>query len=279
MCDRSTSPKYLRRKSPAYPANKCCGKTRKGNDGRQYISKPDKNGVCRWQLKSRKKSPRKLKSQKKSSPKKEGLLTKMGLKFGGPRSRTKIYYTHDNGGKPFMVDINTAPTGKSIVKIYEEKYTDNDEVTYPKLIKTFENVKLVTIGKSPLNEMTKYSGGHGKRFDGNSILLLLKNNSYVFIGDRIFEFDPSEPISKYYSSVGPNDVPYPVALSHNYVYFMLAPPRHYKAKPKNEIHRIDISEFPKGTDFSDAYGWYYDNYEKSKTLKKVRIKVIKKRIY
>jgi hypothetical protein len=37
------------RPSPTSSANKNCGKTMKGNDGNMYISKPNKNGICRWQ--------------------------------------------------------------------------------------------------------------------------------------------------------------------------------------------------------------------------------------
>ena len=42
--------KYTKRKSPPYPANKCCYSITHGNDGREYESKPDKNGICRWSL-------------------------------------------------------------------------------------------------------------------------------------------------------------------------------------------------------------------------------------
>jgi len=38
----------LNRPSPSYPANDYCGKNKKGNDGNMYISKKNKNGVCRW---------------------------------------------------------------------------------------------------------------------------------------------------------------------------------------------------------------------------------------
>jgi len=40
--------KYTTRKSPPYPANEYCGKRKRGNDGKMYLSKPNKNGVCRW---------------------------------------------------------------------------------------------------------------------------------------------------------------------------------------------------------------------------------------
>jgi hypothetical protein len=40
--------KYKNRPSPPYPANEWCGERKKGNDGNMYISKSNKNNVCRW---------------------------------------------------------------------------------------------------------------------------------------------------------------------------------------------------------------------------------------
>jgi hypothetical protein len=45
---RKIPKKYLTRDSPPYPANDYCGKKKPGNDGLMYISKPDKNGICKW---------------------------------------------------------------------------------------------------------------------------------------------------------------------------------------------------------------------------------------
>jgi hypothetical protein len=48
-CSLQTSPKYKKRNSPPYPANQCCGKLMKGNDGEMYISKYMQGaGHCRW---------------------------------------------------------------------------------------------------------------------------------------------------------------------------------------------------------------------------------------
>lgn len=43
-----TLKKYKNRKSPPHPANENCNKQMKGNDGKMYISKPNKNDVCSW---------------------------------------------------------------------------------------------------------------------------------------------------------------------------------------------------------------------------------------
>jgi hypothetical protein len=46
--EQQVSNKYMTRPSPPYPANDFCEKKKKGNDGHMYISKPNKNGICRW---------------------------------------------------------------------------------------------------------------------------------------------------------------------------------------------------------------------------------------
>ena len=67
-CTKQSSKKYLQRKSPAYSANSCCGQTKKGNDGKMYVSKKDKNGICKWSLKRSASKENKKSSGKKASP-------------------------------------------------------------------------------------------------------------------------------------------------------------------------------------------------------------------
>ena len=130
-----------------------------------------------------------------------------------------IYYTHDNGGRPFKVAIN-----KSIVNIYKDTNKDFDkEPDYSKLVQTFI-VKKVYVGKSTGGKIGDHTVGQAKEFVGNSILLELTSpaNTYVFVGHEIYQFTMDEDkVEKYYSLVGNNDVPYPVILGKNNAYFML----------------------------------------------------------
>ena len=133
---------------------------------------------------------------------------------------------------------------------------------------------IVDIGKSILNESTKFSGGHGKKFDGNSILVQLKNNKYLFIGNNIKEFKLDDEIEKYYSSVGNSDVPYPIILGKKNVYFML------------DFKYVDRNLFPdnmNNKNLSDSYSYFYGhkgNKELEKISKPIKnIKLIHKRIW
>ena len=47
-CVKDNIKKYKTRPSPPFPANKCKGKTKKGNNGKMFKSKPDANGVHKW---------------------------------------------------------------------------------------------------------------------------------------------------------------------------------------------------------------------------------------
>lgn len=49
-CYKQTTKKYTspKRKSPSYPANECCGKTKVGNDGNKWKSLKNSKNICQW---------------------------------------------------------------------------------------------------------------------------------------------------------------------------------------------------------------------------------------
>ena len=109
----------------------------------------------------------------------------------------KIYCTLDNGGRPFKVIILNGVVNVHKMKYYSQKlgkefYNKSPLFTfYPKLI---------FIGRSPCIYVTRFSGGIGPEFDGNSILLYIDKNQYIFIGARIYSFCTmnNNQIVKYY---------------------------------------------------------------------------------
>jgi hypothetical protein len=146
---------------------------------------------------------------------------------------TNPYYIHDNGGRPYKV-LMEYPN----VYVFRE----TDETTYEeKPFLVFENVIQTFIGKSPINKMTKFSQGYGKVFDGNTILLQIKDK-YIFIGSSIFSFESYANIVKFVSPVGNNDVPYPYAVDINDDYYLLI---------EDTVLKSKINKNP--------YNHYYDN--------------------
>lgn len=147
----------------------------------------------------------------------------------------QYFYTHDNGGRPFKVKLN----GDVVVYKHDANWEVDKYETEP--LFTFEPER-VFIGRSPFNEMTEFSGGYGPDFDGNSILLKVGDNRYIFIGKSIIEFDTLAEITEFVSPVGNNDVPYPFAIDSHGNYYLM-------------IEDVIIKEAPEGI---DPYQLYYN---------------------
>jgi len=128
------------------------------------------------------------------------------------------YITHDNGGRPFKVritdnNVEVHECQNDILERQNNEYSSNPIFTF--------NPQQIFIGKSPLTEMTKFSGCHGEVFDGNTILLKMSCRSYVFIGATISKFQSLHEIVEYVSPIGNNAVPYPYAVDTKGNYYLL----------------------------------------------------------
>lgn len=148
-----------------------------------------------------------------------------------------FYETHDNGGRPFKVEIRE----------------DNTVCLQMRWEDDFDAPQRIFIGKSPVNNMTKFSGGHGPDFDGNSILLQMKRKPYdlpnefmyIYIGESVSSFKTTSPIVEYVSPVGNNDVPYPYAIDQEGMYYLIT-------------EGVIIEQVPKKYE-KDPYEYYYRN--------------------
>ena len=169
------------------------GTKRVGNDGNMWIITVTKKGVHRWS--------------------KDNKVSK------GKMTKGKKYLIHDNGGRPFLVNINGKDV--SIFKLPEgvEEDEDTSKNDYTELVKEYKNVKKVFIGKSvkPKDD-TAYYAAYGKEFDGNTILIEIKDKRYCLVAERIVEFSTKDSIEKFESPVGNSDVPYPLAYGSQNVY-------------------------------------------------------------
>ena len=199
-------------------------------------------------------------------------LTKDNELYKKIKKNMKTYFIHDNGARPFLIYV-----GKTIVNIYkydlnnfsEEAYWESRKFLdisrkfgYTKLVAKYKPLKIF-IGKGFFyKKFPKIE--HEKNFDGNSILLKIKKNRYVYIGHIIYEFDTNDTIVEYFSIVGNNNVPYPVAFGEKNVYFML------------DKEFIPLDKFPVLTkkERIDAYSYYYGagniKIEYSKFAKKMK---------
>jgi hypothetical protein len=133
----------------------------------------------------------------------------------------KSYAIHDNGGRPFRVDIQGNNVTVWMTKVTYEKVNGEfkDIVHPPKQLLEFTTDTVFVGKKSPGGG---YDGLKPKQAEGNSILLHV-GEKYVYIGSEIYEFSPmkNDTIEKYYSDIGNSDVPYPYAVGKTHVYMML----------------------------------------------------------
>jgi len=157
------------------------------------------------------------------------------------------YLIHDNGGRPFAVYISPNKKSVSIYRYPKNFLPSDDDVFqksyieyYSELIKKYK-CKDVFVGESPKNDMTKFSGGYGKKFKGNSILIKLSDKKYVFVGEVIYEFNSLNKIVEYTSPVGNSDVPYPYAIDEENNYYLMLEHTLFKSDKKDwDISPYDI---------------------------------------
>jgi hypothetical protein len=190
--------------------------TKKGKDG-SYVSRANKRGIYTWVRIGTSRLTRKA-------------------------AKGKHYDTHDNGGRPYRVYVDGSKV--SIYSLLEDSQED-------KLIKSL-TVKEVYIGKSTGKaDGADHRPSEAKQFLGNSILLHVSGKKYMFIGHKMYEFDMEDAVDSYFSKIGRNDVPYPVLLGTQNVYFML------------DYTYVPRSAFPtlKPVEWEDAYSYYYGHVD------------------
>lgn len=204
-CLKRTSRKYTDRPSPPYPANECCGERKRGNDGKMYLSKTDRNGRCRWVVSS----SSSLFSSRSRSRQSSRTVRMM-----------RSYRIHDNGGRPFAVrvrghhvEVENLETGSIVLLVRAEH---------------------LFLGRKDPND------SHGVQRLGNTVLVAIGGGQYIHIGPSIRRFSTvqGDRIHTFYSTIGNSDVPYPVAIGDSYVYFLDLDTKVH-AVP---IDRMDLSE-------------------------------------
>ena len=103
----------------------------------------------------------------------------------------------------------------NIVNVYKYKYKfDEPDISF--------QPKRIFIGKSKVCRMTEFSGANDDpNFDGNTILLELEDNEYVYIsGCEICKFKTDDKIVDYISLMSNNMIPYTFAVGEKHTYFI-----------------------------------------------------------
>jgi hypothetical protein len=180
--------------------------------------------------------------------------------------RVRSYKIHDNGGRPFVVDVNEHQKKLSISVSYADSKTG---LSLPPVHFKDYAFKRIWIGDDVFHYGKKMVGWDPK-WKGNSILAQLSANRFLEIGKEIFEFTlmaGDAPVA-YSSYVGNSDVPYPYLVGKTHTYLMIE-----DVAIPNEV--LDMKQ--------DAYGQYYGHLEGSAhvaaSAKKFKKKMIHKRVW
>lgn len=190
-------------------------------------------------------------------------------------SLKQIYFIHDNGGFPFKVVIygNGLDIFTYSGTLNGEFDDDDDDKNYNTLVKSYRNLTEIFIPKGIDEE-----GELSPDLEGNNILAHISEHKYVMIGSCIYEFETkNEKILEFHSQVGNNDVPYPLAVGENNVYFLIGcggegylPKKYFRRFPLKYRWEVD--------GYSVLWGHYSfkkngTKTKKTKTIPNIEIKI------
>lgn len=189
---------------------------------------------------------RKVKKAKLSS------TTKRFIKKKNLSSRPRTYEIHDNGGRPFKVFA----TNKHIEIFTYQDVDFVSDIVYDQKVLTIKKFIGYWIG---------YDTNDYTNFHGNTILIQETKTSYIEIGQQIYRFTTDEEITDYVSPIGGNDVPYPIAYTNNYVYFI---------KSESYVKKTDLITEAITANTNDINEEFYGNLHKNgKKLEKEKRKL------
>lgn len=149
--------------------------------------------------------------------------------FGAVESAApQRYFTHDNGGRPYLVQIDPEHQRATVRRNRVAGVCSDDSehyvITYDTLVKRIDYVRFWN-GYAPFNNTVAYDEAIG-----NTLLfetLVDGRLRYLLVAGVVFAFELPEghpPIDYFSSSLGNNDVPYPYAWSDKYAYSVFPDP-------------------------------------------------------
>jgi hypothetical protein len=183
--------------------------------------------------------------------KRQVLLPKSGSDTK-PRNTFTIL---DNGGEPFVVDIYSKH-----LEVYLQNFDEEESNRRNKRGKKILSTPFVKLFVG--NNYFRLERYGSKK--GNSILVQVKGNEYIYIGSEIYQFQArdGDQILVYASPVGNSAVPYPYAIGENYVYYML----HKSTLPIELLHDPTL-----------GYEEIYQRFYKPDQTTKFKFKMIQRR--
>jgi len=186
-CVKFDTKKYKTRDSPPYSAMDCKGAKLLGNDGKQYVSKADKNGIYKW-----------VKIAENSE-----LTSKIYSYFDGLTNIQHIYKVY--------------PTENKVVEeiFKKDAYIGNQKLSKKDYEKLIHNNKIIKTKVYNYNKIY-YSKNLGSEWHTNAIVIG-KGANYVNLMDKK-KYKISEPIERILFEVDGNWIPFSVIITNKHIY-------------------------------------------------------------
>jgi hypothetical protein len=172
-------------------------------------------------------------------------------KNGNLREGYTTHLTHSNHAKSLLVcvreDLKEVHVYRMSAKVKQERTDAANDATTATAAYSVEEEKTaykefmqkvvcehVFVGETPKKRASSQSSNGAVDFHGNSILVKLKDNQYIFITDQIRRFSTkNDVISTFTLAMGKNGLPYPIAVGEKNYYSL-----------GDELLYLAKSEFP-----------------------------------
>jgi hypothetical protein len=237
-CVKLETKKYKTRDSPPYSAMDCKGAKLLGNDGQQYVSKADKNGIYKW-----------VKVAEKN------------------KSTSKIYSYYDGLGHEQYIYKVYPTENKVIEEILKDVQDENErfiagQITKKDYEKIINNIKIL---KTKVYNYDKiyYSKNLGQTWASFAIVIG-KGNKYTNLMTTQ-QYNIKEPIETILFEVEGNWIPYTAIITKNHIYLSDYP----------GIEIVKDKEFNSALDYHINY---WESRRKKKKVKCVKLEAKKYKI-
>ena len=237
-CVKLDTKKYKSRDSPPYSAMDCKGAKLLGNDGQQYISKADKNGIYKWV---------KIAGKYEST-------SKIYSYFDGLTNIQHIYKVYPTENKVVEEILKSDRRNLEIIEeILKINYWINQKISKKNYEKIISNNKIIKT-KIHNYDSIYFSKNLGAEWHTNAIVIG-KGNKYINLMTTQ-KYNIKEPIETILFEVDGNWIPYLAIITKTHIYLSDYP----------GIEIVKDKEFNSAID-------YHMNYWESRRKKKKKSKM------
>ena len=186
-CVKLETKKYKTRDSPPYSAMDCKGAKLLGNDGQQYISKADKNGIYKW------------------------------VKTAGKSESTSKIYSYFDGLTNIQHIYKVYPTETKVVEeiFKKDAYISNQKLSKKDYEKLIRNNKIIKT-KVHNYDSIYFSKNLGAEWHTNAIVIG-KGVNYINLMTKQ-KYQISEQIKLILFEVDGNWIPFSVIITNKHIY-------------------------------------------------------------